>query len=188
MLSGFLLAGLSADAQTGDSLKASKGKITVNIMKEVNGKTTRIDTTFDLKDEQEISGFMQRHEIEMKQEHPEGRDVRVMRFKTDGKEGDDKEITITIPPTPPGEPVPPPPPMMQNFSFSDGISQSYSISISEDELADRLEELEKLLESTYSQDGRMKKEIRKIEIRDDDKGKHRKSKKTKKRIIIIEEV
>lgn len=188
MLSGFLLTGLSAEAQTGDSLKTSRGKISVNIVKEVDGKTTKLDTTFDLKDEKSISEFMQRHHIEMKKEMPGGKDMRVMKFNVDDSNGEEREISISIPP---GAPVPPPPPMPPSkgsVNFSDDEGVNYTIKIDGDELAEQIEDLEKMMEITYSNDGKVKKEIRRIEMRDDQGEKRRKPKKSKRRIIIIEEI
>ncbi len=183
MLGGFLLAGLSAEAQTTEASKATKGKITVNIVKEIDGKITKIDTTFDLKDQDAISEFMERNQIEMKSQGPAERKLKVMKFKSDNGSGEDeKEIEITLPPMPP---MPPTPPGAGEINTEN--MQAYTFRFSDEDISRQLEELESLMENNPAVSGKVKKEIRKFEFYNDG-DKRKKSKKAKKRIIIIEEV
>ncbi len=186
MLGGFMLTGLTADAQTIETTSESKGKITINIEKESNGKKTVIDTTFDLNDQQALQDFLQKQDVKVRVYKNDSPDQRIMKYKYDTGDGEsEKEITIQMAPPPPagpGAPIPPPPPGGHKENV-----QVYSYSLDGEEGLVKLEELEKLMEDAFGKDMKVSKEIRRMEIRQEQPERKRKSKKNTRKIIIIEE-
>ncbi len=186
MLGGFMLTGLTAEAQTTESASEPKGKITINIEKESNGKKTVIDTTFDLNDQQALQDFLQKQDVKVHVYNNEGPDQRIMKYKfNDGDGSSEKEITIQMaPPFPakPGAPIPP----LPSGGYNENV-QVYSYSLDGDEGKVKLDELEKLMEDAFGKDMKVSKEIRRMEIRQEQPERKRKSKKNTRKIIIIEE-
>ena len=194
LLGGFLLAGSAATAQTTDSTKSKTGKISLTIVREENGKKTVIDTSFNLSDENQYKAFLDQNHIKIEKDVPGNSGQRIMKFRYDMPDKrDEKEIVIEMPASPgdpPMAPLPPMPPMppmdRMEIESENGDVQVYTYRIDDDKMDKDIEALVKIM----SEDGdrmKIKKEIRRIEMRSDEPKKRSKQKKSKRKIIIIEE-
>ena len=192
LLGGFLMAGSATTAQTPDSVPSKSGKISLTIVREENGKKTVIDTSFNLSDESQISTFLDQNDIKIEKDVTGKSGQRIMKFRYDMPEKrDEKEIVIEMPaspgdpPMPPMPPLPPLPPMIE-METNDGDLQVYTYRIDDDKMDQDIEALVKIM-SDEGDRMKIKKEIRRIEMRSDEPKKRSKHKKSKRKIIIIEE-
>lgn len=183
-----MLAGFSTEAQTSDSSIATKGKVSISIVKDHNGKKSVIDTTFDLGNEQAMQEFFDKQSIDVQVYKDGSREPKVLKYQMEieGGNGDEKEVTVVIPPMPPVAPVPPGTPTFRPGDDNSNV-HVYSFKVDPDDAAIKLDELEKLLEDAMGSEMKIKKEIKRIEIRDGQSEKKRKHKKGGRKIIIIEE-
>lgn len=181
-------------AQSTEKKSSEKNKVKIHIEKEVDGKKTVIDTTFTSTDDMAYKTFMDEHEMKVEIEEGKGKDGKTIKkeviVKYDNKKGDEEKKMILISPD---GPVPPLPPMPPTPPGADEELASFNFSWVDDEGVER------------NDDGSRNKVIKIRKMRDDkelewnmeeiDKyiensqpsKKMRKSKRAKKRIIIIEE-
>lgn len=191
LLGGFLLAGSAATAQTTDSTKSKTGKISLTIVREENGKKTVIDTSFNISDENQYKAFLDQNNIKIEKDVVGKNGQRIMKFRYDMPDNhDEKQIVIEMPDTPgepslaPLPPMPPMPPGARGEESSD--VQVYTYRIDNDKMDEDIEAIVKIIGDEGGQ-MKVKKEIRRIEMRSDEPKKRSRHKKSKRKIIIIEE-
>lgn len=194
LLGGFLMAGSASTAQTPDSVSSKSGKISLTIVREENGKKTVIDTSFNLSDENQYKAFLDQNNIKIEKDVSGSNGQRIMKFRYDMPEKrDEKEIVIEMPaspgdpPMPPMPPMPPLPPMdRMEIESENGDVQVYTYRIDNEKIDEDIEAIVKIIGDEGGQ-MKVKKEIRRIEMRSDEPKKRSKHKKSKRKIIIIEE-
>jgi len=180
---GLVIIASQAHSETPDSTKLNKEKVTIRITKEKDGKQTVIDTSFYSNDDKEIEKFMHAHEIHMDMDAKSNR-TKVMKWK-DEESGKEKRMEIIIDgPEPPAPPRPPKSPR----ELSDEDVKMFSYQFSDDDLEMEMKELNEKMEKEFEFTTKSGKVMRIIDLDDKEPMKKRKSRKTKKRIIIIEEV
>lgn len=187
---GFLMSHGNTHAQSTDSTLKETGKITIRIEKNLNGKKTVIDTTFDSKNESAYKDFLDDQKIAMEDDNRSGgksnSTQRTIELRYDQDDDSRQMKIIRVPPGVPIPPLPPLPPMPPSSSNDD--ENAFIFQYKTDDLDSRMEELERLIEKKYDDSDKIEKELKKYEIKIDKNKRKRKAGKTGKRIIIIEEM
>lgn len=199
VLLGVLLYSGSTYAQRTTQKMNTNSKVKVHIEKELNGKKTVIDTTFEGADSIGYRYFMDANQMKVMTEKRKGKDGKsitkevVVNLDENNKDME-REMTISTgpqPPMPPMPPMPPAPPTPPSLPGIDSEVAFFNFNIAEEE-RNRLEgNTEKLVRIKRLNDGEeLNWNSHEIdEILKDAKSSRRirKNKNAKKRVIIIEE-
>lgn len=194
VLNCFILCTGSLFAQTIEKKAKEKNRVTVNIVKEIDGKKTVIDTTFYTSDDSSYKEFFREHDIKMDVHEVKGKNGKtikkevVMHFD-DEKENSERKMMFSspvgpVPPMPPMPPMPPSPPRPENEE------NSFSFNWTDEDGTEHNDEMKKVIKMKRKGQDESSMELQEIEKWMDDGKSGRKSKRNKnakKRIVIIEE-
>jgi len=191
VLNCFILCTGSLFAQTAEKKSKEKNKVTVNIVKEIDGKKTVIDTIFYTSDDSSYKEFLKEHDVKMDVHEVKGKDGKtikkevVMHFD-DEKENSERKMMFSSPvgPVPPMPPMPPSPPRLLNEE------NSFSFNWTDEDGKEHNDKMKKVIKMKRKGQDESSMELQEIEKWMDDGKSGRKSKRNKnakKRIVIIEE-
>lgn len=167
LISALCTATMAQAQQSPSDTLDSKGTIRIQITKEVNGKVTRTDTTFEIGDEHSASLFLQ-------QNGKERGSKALIRLLEDEESGilKSQDFRMILPPAAPTSP---------------GVFRQYSFSYNDVDREGIMESVDELLREHGFENTQQRNVIREIEIIPDKDQRRKMKKAKKKRIIIIEE-